>query len=93
MELKKIMEKINDFYGKIDRKSGPIFLLSVLMEEVGELSKAIRKGENIGEEISDVLFMVLSIANYFEIDAEKTMIKKYLTDPEKIISKWNDIPK
>ncbi len=92
MELKEIMVKINEFYGEIDKKSGPIFLLSVLMEEVGELSKAIRKKENIGEEISDVLFMVLSISNYFEIDVEKILMEKYLIDPKKIISKWNDLP-
>ncbi len=92
MDLKEIIEKINEFYGEIDKKSGPIFLLSVLMEEVGELSKAIRKKENIGEEISDVLFILLSISNYFEIDVEKILMEKYLMDPKKIISKWNDLP-
>ncbi len=93
MELKEIMKKIKDFYGEIDKKSGSLFLLSVLMEEVGELSKSMRNGINIDEEISDVLFMVLSISNYFDIDVEDILIKKYLSDPEKIISKWNDIPK
>ena len=50
-----------------------------LIEEIGELAEVIRKGKrmednnikgNIEEEISDVLYYVLMIANTYDIDLE-----------------------
>jgi len=52
-----------------------------LSEEVGELSKAVRKGErardensikgSIEEELWDVIYYTLAIANCYDIDLEK----------------------
>ncbi len=86
MELKDVQRLIKEKYYKIDSKSGPLFLLAVLFEEVGELAEAVRKRElsSIREELTDVLFMVLSLANLFDLDLEEKLIEKYVKgDPSK----------
>ncbi len=92
MEIQEILDKMKKYYLEQDRKSGPIFLLSVLAEEVGELNRAVRYKGNIGEEISDVIFVTFSIANLYGINPENYLIEKYIKDPEKIKEKWKDIP-
>jgi NTP pyrophosphatase (non-canonical NTP hydrolase) len=91
MEFEKLRLEIGKKYLDTDLKSGPFFLLAVLFEEVGELAEAVRKGEleNIREELVDVLFMVLSLSNIFEVDLEKRIVEKYIEgDPR---SRW-DLP-
>ncbi|MBO8182147.1 MAG: nucleotide pyrophosphohydrolase [Archaeoglobus sp.] len=91
MELKEIRRRMREKYLETDKKSGALFLLAVLVEEVGELAEAVRKEEkqNIAEELTDVLFMVLSVANFFEVDIEERLIEKYIKkDPS---SRW-DLP-
>jgi NTP pyrophosphatase (non-canonical NTP hydrolase) len=91
MELEEIRLKIREKYLETDRNSGPLFLLAVLMEEVGEVAEAVRKGERDGirEELSDVLFMVISLSNLFEVDIEKRLVEKYIKgDPS---TQW-DLP-
>ena len=86
-----MLEKIAQKYLERDKKSGKLFLLSVLVEEVGELSEAIRKGEveAVEEELADVAFMVFCIANLFGVNIENRLVKKYLVgDPS---YKW-DLP-
>ena len=67
MNLKELQDILKQRYYEVDAKSGPLFLLAVLFEEVGELAEAVRRGEkkDVEEELVDVLFMVLSIANLF----------------------------
>ncbi|MEM0350504.1 MAG: MazG nucleotide pyrophosphohydrolase domain-containing protein [Archaeoglobaceae archaeon] len=89
MEFKEIKKIIREKYYSIDVKSSPLFLLSVLFEEVGELAESIRKRDlkGIEEELTDVFFMVISLANYFDVDIEKKLIEKYIKDdPSK---KWD----
>lgn len=86
MGLKELMESIKKKYYHLDSKSSPLFLLSVLFEEVGELAEAIRKNnlKDIEEELCDVLFMVLSLSNYYDIKIEKKIVEKYIDgDPSK----------
>ena len=73
MELKDIQKIIKERYYELDSKSGELFLLAVLFEEVGELAEAVRKKEieNIKEELVDVLFMTLSLANLFDLNLEQ----------------------
>ncbi|MCS7143791.1 MAG: nucleotide pyrophosphohydrolase [Archaeoglobaceae archaeon] len=80
MELIELMEAIKRKYYSIDSKSSPLFLLSVLFEEVGELAEVVRKNklESIEEELCDVLFMVLSLANYYDAKIEKILLEKYI---------------
>lgn len=89
MELLEIMDSIKKKYYSIDSKSSPLFLLSVLFEEVGELAEAVRKNKSkdIEEELCDVLFMVLSLANYYDIKIERKLVEKYLKgDPS---TRWD----
>jgi tetrapyrrole methylase family protein / MazG family protein len=44
-----------------------------LTEETEELKEAIAKGENIEEEIGDLLFVVLNLARKLEVDAESAL--------------------
>lgn len=57
--------------------------LQKLMEEIGELARAMRKGERypdtgrikgtIEEELYDVLYYVCALANLYEVDLEEAM--------------------
>ena len=91
MDLKELRRIIKEKYYEIDAKSGELFLLAVLFEEVGELAEAVRKKDvkAVEEELTDVLFMVLSLANYFDVDVESKLMEKYVkNDPSK---RW-DLP-
>ena len=86
MDLKKLRKIIKEKYYHIDLKSGSLFLLAVLFEEIGELAEAVRKEkiEDVEEELADVLFMILSLANYFNVEPEKRLFEKYIEgDPSK----------
>jgi NTP pyrophosphatase (non-canonical NTP hydrolase) len=48
-----------------------------LIEEVGELAEAVRKGESIGEEVADVIAWTFSIANLYDVNIEEEITKKY----------------
>ena len=76
----------------------PLSMLAALIEESGELAKEINyqqgykpkksneKEHKINEEVADVLFALICIANHFEIDLEKELKKtlhKYTTRDEK----------
>jgi len=80
MELLEIQKKIGEKYYKIDVNSGNLFLLAVLFEEVGELAEAVRKREKeeVEEELTDVLFMLLSIANLYGIELGSRLVEKYI---------------
>lgn len=89
MKLKDLQKIFREKYYELDSKSGPLFLLAVLFEEVGELAEAVRKNENVEEELVDVMFMVISLANLFNVDLERKLVEKYLKgDPS---SQW-DLP-
>ncbi|ADB57103.1 MazG nucleotide pyrophosphohydrolase domain-containing protein [Archaeoglobus profundus] len=91
MDLKEVRKAIKEKYYEIDARSGELFLLAVLFEEVGELAEAVRKRDvkAIEEELTDVLFMVLSLANYFNVDIESRLVEKYIKgDPS---GRW-DLP-
>lgn len=94
MDLAAIQAKINDVYGPGDRQMGIPFLCMVLMEEVGELSEAARKGdrENIGAEAVDVLFMAIAIANQAGIDVERQLTQKFLKRTlGEVSATWDDV--
>ena len=71
----------------------PLSMLASVMEEVGELAREINSLENIkkkkndldeieriSEELADLLFSIICISNYYNIDLENSfnkIIKKY----------------
>jgi len=92
MNLKDLRDGIKKRYYELDRRSGELFLLAVLFEEAGELAEAVRKGikDDVEEELADLLFMVLSLANLFNVEPERVLVEKYLKrDPSE---RW-DLPR
>lgn len=80
-------------YGKEDKAHGAYFLYVVLSAEVGELADALKKekSENIGEELADIFFCCVALANYFEVDLEKVLISKYVNQKSEYVSKkWGE---
>lgn len=79
-----------------DKKSGASFLALVLMEEVGELAEAIRRGEreHAQKECADVAFMAYSIANVLGVDLDEAIRAKFLKRREDEVTKsWTDLPR
>ncbi|HHI00708.1 MAG: hypothetical protein DRP38_02780 [Thermotogae bacterium] len=89
------MEKLQREVDRVIKSFGgywePFEMLAAVIEELGELSREMLKFEGIKEkgekekvkeEIGDVLFALLCIANYYGIDAEGALlesISKYST--------------
>jgi len=73
-EYQKLIEKI---YFQKDSKRGLDKTFNWLVEEIGELARAIRKGdkEKISKEFADCLAWLLSVGSILKIDAEKAMEK------------------
>ena len=77
MDLNKYQELIKNIYYKRDAARGLSKTYNWFVEEVGELARAIRKGnkEKIKAEFADCLAWLLSIGSILEIDAEEAMEK------------------
>ncbi|ASJ15722.1 hypothetical protein A3L04_00845 [Thermococcus chitonophagus] len=85
----KVQKEVDELIKKLGGYWTPAQMLTALVEEVGELADVILsfegvKGEKdpskLKEEIGDVLFALICIANYFEIDMEDALrdtIRKY----------------
>jgi NTP pyrophosphatase (non-canonical NTP hydrolase) len=95
MDLADIQEQIKVKYSNIDKASGLLFLLSVLLEECGELATAVRrKKATAKDEVVDVIFCALSIANLLEADVDRLLQDKYLRRGiDEVIQSWTDVPK
>ncbi len=79
MEIREFQEMIEEIYFHKDSKRGVEKTFLWFIEEVGELSEAIRKGDREGmeEEFADVLAWLSSLANLLGIDLEEAAKKKY----------------
>lgn len=90
--LKDIQRIIHDWIIKHGGYWTPLAMLSAVIEEVGELAKEInhlegfkpKKNNNeeakVGEELADIVYAVICIANYYKIDLNtelKNVIEKY----------------
>ncbi len=78
MELRELQSLMREMYYERDSARGLHATFAWMVEEVGELAKAIRMGEGIEEEVADVLAWLLSVANLLGVDAEEAVRKKYL---------------
>jgi NTP pyrophosphatase (non-canonical NTP hydrolase) len=95
-DIMSFQEELAARFAARDKESGASFLALVLMEEVGELAEAIRRGEraHAQKECADVAFMCYSIANVLGVDLEKEIRAKFLTRAEKDVTKsWDDVPR
>jgi NTP pyrophosphatase (non-canonical NTP hydrolase) len=80
-------------FANFDKKSGPFFLMTVLSAEVGELAEAVKNEDPSGvtEELADIVFSAVSLANVYDIDLTKALEEKYLNKTSKEISKsWTE---
>ena len=78
-----------------DRQSGASFLMMVLMEEVGELAEAERRGqrEEARAEVADVAFMAYALANVLDVDLDAAIRAKFLSRAETdVTASWTDLP-
>ena len=81
MQLKEFQKLIYDLYFHRDKKRGIYKTFFWFIEEVGELSTALKQEINnkkaISEEMADVIAWVISLANLLDIDLEKALKNKY----------------
>lgn len=77
MKIGEFQRMIGEIYLHRDRKRGVDKTMLWIVEEVGELAEAVRKGKNVGEEIADVFAWLVSLANLFGVDLEEESLKKY----------------
>lgn len=92
MDLAAIQAEIDAKFGEQDRKSGLPFLAMVLLEEVGEVCEAVRKGDRAeaAKEAVDVVFIALALANAAGGAVEPALVSKFLAgDPT---ASWTDVP-
>ena len=75
--LRAFQARIEALYGARDRARGLAGTFMWLVEEVGELSRALRKTErsNIDEELADVLAWLASVASLAGADLEQAARK------------------
>ena len=78
MEIREFQNLIRQVYLDRDRKRGADKTFLWLLEEVGELTRAYRRGEDhVGKEMADVLAWMVSVASLLGIDLEAEVLKKY----------------
>ena len=72
MHLRELQQQIESIYGVRDRRRGPDATFRWLVEEVGELARAMRRGDTgaLVEEVSDVLAWTVSVATLAGVDVE-----------------------
>jgi NTP pyrophosphatase (non-canonical NTP hydrolase) len=70
VDLAELQSTIERTYGDRDRKRGVAATVAWLVEELGELAQAVRKGTpaEIEHEFSDVLAWVATLANQLDVD-------------------------
>ena len=70
---------IDTMYSRKDEARGIDGTFMWLMEEIGELSAALRDGspEQLADEFADVLAWLATIANVAKVDLQQAVLKKY----------------
>jgi len=80
VEVGEFQRWMDERYGERDRARGLDRTFNWFVEEVGELSRALRKGtrEEVEHEFSDAFAWLLSVANLAGIDAQDAL-ERYAT--------------
>lgn len=91
--LKEVQQRVDDWIINHGGYWQPLAILTAIIEELGELAREIssiegfkpkkygEKDSNLGEELGDLLYSLICIANYYKIDLNielNKVIKKYL---------------
>ncbi|UCD73211.1 MAG: nucleotide pyrophosphohydrolase [Candidatus Bathyarchaeota archaeon] len=77
--MKDFQQLMSQIYLQRDLKRGKERTFMWLVEEVGELSDSMLRGDQkqIEEEISDVFAWLASLCNVLNVDLEEVVLKKY----------------
>lgn len=77
MELSELQTVMRETYGERDAARGRDATFRWLTEEVGELARALRKGDraNLELEFSDVLAWLASLANQEGVDLDQAIAR------------------
>lgn len=93
MDLADLQDAVAQRYREGDVDLGREVLATVLVEEVGELATAARRGDDeaLGDEAADVAFLAVCLANLAEADLEPRIRTKYLDRPlEEVSEGWEE---
>ncbi len=79
MEIGEFQKLIREIYLARDAQRGADKTFLWLLEEVGELTRAYRRGDRqgVGQEMADVIAWLASVANLLNIDLESALVQKY----------------
>lgn len=91
LTFREFQTRMNKFFGEGDKLKGPHFLITVMDEEMGELASSILSNDinQIGKEISDLIFCLCELAYIFGIDVEDSLQEKYMSkSKDQIWKKW-----
>ncbi|MFA6057050.1 MAG: nucleotide pyrophosphohydrolase [Taibaiella sp.] len=90
LTLKEAQQKVDEWIKTIGvRYFEPLTNLGILMEETGELARLMVRtygeqsfkksdeGKDIGDEMADVLWVLLCLANQCDIDLNKALLKNF----------------
>ncbi len=83
LTLAAFQRHIADRYEATDRARGTPKTWMWFIEEIGELSHALAKGDdpaNLAEEFADVIAWLCTLANINDIDLARAIAEKYLGD-------------
>lgn len=75
MTIDGFQKKIKEIYLKKDTERGIEGTFTWFVEEIGELARAIRDGQNVKEELADCAAWLFSIANITNINMEDAVGK------------------
>ena len=81
LTLAQFQKHISDRYEKPDRERGTPGTWLHFSEEIGELARALARGDraNLEEEFADVLAWLCTLANINDVDLTAAVTKKYLS--------------
>ncbi len=79
MDLREFQAQMRALYGERDRGRGLEATFAWFVEEVGELSRALRRGTHADRvvEFADVLAWLVSLAEVAGIDVERAALDRY----------------
>lgn len=83
LKLSDFQRHISDRYEQADRARGTPGTWLWFTEEVGELARALARGNdraNLEEEFADVLAWLCTLANINDVDLAAAVTRKYLGD-------------
>ena len=78
MDIKDAQKLMEDIYRERDAERGTKATYMWLTEEMGEVARAILRGDdNVSEEMADLIAWILSLANLLGVDCEEAFLEKY----------------